>query len=81
MSPGLPLEPPDPTSLRPVLRAIAAAFVMTFRLRWSVPRTLLVCPGLSPTDALGGLPVSYQTPVQLGEDPADLGLDRLLGNH
>jgi chromate transporter len=56
----LRLELPELVSLRPVPLAItAAALVMIFRLRWSVPRTLLVCAGLGLTAALAGLPVSY----------------------
>jgi chromate transporter len=55
----LRLELPDPTSLRPVPLIIAvAALVMVFRLRWSVPRTLVVCAGLGLAAALAGLPVS-----------------------
>jgi chromate transporter len=34
------------------------ALVMIFRLRWSVPRTLLVCAGLGLAAALAGMPVS-----------------------
>ena len=53
------LQLPDLASLRPVPLAIAAAaLVMIFRLRWSVPRTLLVCAGLGLAAALAGLPVS-----------------------
>jgi chromate transporter len=53
------LQVPDLASLRPVPLAIAAAaLVMIFRLRWSVPRTLLVCAGLGSAAALAGLPVS-----------------------
>jgi chromate transporter len=53
------LEVPELSSLRPVSLAItAAALVMIFRLRWSVPRTLLVCAGLGLAAALTGLPVS-----------------------
>jgi chromate transporter len=53
------LQVPDLASLRPVPLAIAAAaLVMIFRLRWSVPRTLLVCAGLGLAAALAGLPVS-----------------------
>jgi chromate transporter len=56
-----PLRPelPDLASLRPVPLAITfAALVMIFRLRWSVPRTLLACAGLGLAAALTGLPVS-----------------------
>jgi chromate transporter len=53
------LELPELSSLRPVPLAITvAALVMIFRLRWSVPRTLLVCAGLGLAAALTGLPVS-----------------------
>jgi chromate transporter len=53
------LQVPDLASLRPVPLAIAAAaLVMIFRLRWSVPRTLLVSAGLGLAAALAGLPVS-----------------------
>jgi chromate transporter len=53
------LEVPELASLRPVPLAIAvAALVMIFRLRWSVPRTLVVCAGLGLAAALTGLPVS-----------------------
>jgi chromate transporter len=53
------LELPDPGSLRAVALAITvAALVLIFRLRWSVPRTLLVCAGLGLAAALAGLPVS-----------------------
>jgi chromate transporter len=53
------LQVPDLASLRPVPLAIAAAaLVMIFRLRWSVPRTLLVCAGLGLAAALAGMPVS-----------------------
>jgi chromate transporter len=53
------LELPDPGSLRPVALAITvAAVVMIFRLRWSVPHTLLVCAGLGLAAALIGLPVA-----------------------
>jgi chromate transporter len=53
------LELPEPNSLRPVPLAIsAAALAMIFRLRWSVPRTLLVCAGLGLAVALAGLSVS-----------------------
>jgi chromate transporter len=53
------LEVPDPGSLRPVALVItAAALVLIFRLRWSVPRTLLVCAVLGLAAALAGLPVS-----------------------
>jgi chromate transporter len=53
------LELPDPSSLRPVPMAITvAAVVMIFRLRWSVPRTLLACAGLGLAVALTGLPVA-----------------------
>jgi hypothetical protein len=31
---------------------------MIFRLRWSVPRTLLICAGLGLAGALAGLSVS-----------------------
>jgi chromate transporter len=55
----LRLELPQLSSLRPVALAITvAALVMVFRLRWSVPRTLLVCAGLGLTAALIRLPVS-----------------------
>ena len=53
------LELPDPGSLRPVALAITvAAVVMIFRLRGSVPHTLLVCAGLGLAAALIGLPVA-----------------------
>jgi chromate transporter len=52
------LEVPDPGTLRPVALVITvAALVLIFRLRWSVPRTLLVCAGLGLAAALVGLPV------------------------
>jgi chromate transporter len=55
----LRVELPELSSLRPVPLAITtAALVMIFRLRWSVPRALLVCAGLGLTAALAGLPVS-----------------------
>ena len=55
----LQLDLPEPASLRPVPLVIAAAaLVMIFRLRWSVPRTLVVCAGLGLAAALVGLPVS-----------------------
>jgi len=55
----LRLELPQPASLRLVPLAIAAAaLVMIFRLRWSVPRTLAVCAGLGLIAALIGLPVA-----------------------
>ena len=55
----LRLELPELTSLRPVpLLITAAALVLIFRLRWSVPRTLAVCAGLGLAAALIGLPVS-----------------------
>jgi chromate transporter len=55
----LRLELPELASLRPVPLVIAAAaLVLIFRLRWSVPRTLLVCAGLGLAAALAGLPVS-----------------------
>jgi chromate transporter len=55
----LRLELPEPASLRPTALAITVvALVLVFRLRWSVPRTLLVCAGLGLTAALLGLPVS-----------------------
>jgi chromate transporter len=55
----LRLELPELASLRPVPLAItAAALVMVFRLRWSVPRTLAVSAGLGLAAALIGLPVS-----------------------
>jgi chromate transporter len=55
----LRLELPELASLRPVpLLITAAALVLIFRLRWSVPRTLAVCAGLGLGAALGGLPVS-----------------------
>jgi len=55
----LRLEVPELSSLRPVSLAItAAALVMIFRLRWSVPRTLAVCAGLGLVAALSGLPVT-----------------------
>jgi chromate transporter len=55
----LRLELPELTSLRPVALAITVvALVLIFRLRWSVPRTLLVCAGLGLAAALIGLPVS-----------------------
>jgi chromate transporter len=53
------LQVPDLTSLRPVPLVItAAALVMIFRLRWSVPRTLAMCAGLGLAAALTGLSVS-----------------------
>jgi chromate transporter len=53
------LELPDLGSLRPVALTITlAAVVLIFRLRWSVPRTLLVCAGLGLAAALTGLPVT-----------------------
>jgi chromate transporter len=55
----LHLELPELASLQPVALAItAAAVVVVFRLRWSVPRTLLVCAGLGLAATLIGLPVS-----------------------
>ena len=55
----LQLELPEPSSLQPVALAItAAALVMVFRLRWSMPRTLAACAGLGLAAALTGLPVS-----------------------
>jgi chromate transporter len=55
----LRLESPEPSSLRPVPLVItAAALVMIFRLRWSVPRTLAMCAGLGLAAALTGLSVS-----------------------
>ena len=55
----LQLELPELASLRPVpLLITAAALVLIFRLRWSVPRTLAVCAGLGLVAALIGLPVS-----------------------
>jgi len=52
-------ELPDPSSLRPVPLAITvAALVMIFRLRWPVPRILLVCAGLGLAATLTGLAVS-----------------------
>jgi chromate transporter len=55
----LRLEVPELSSLRPVPLAIAAAaLAMIFRLRWSVPRTLLVCAGLGLAVALAGLSAS-----------------------
>jgi chromate transporter len=55
----LRLEVPELASLRLVPLAIAGtSLVMIFRLRWSVPRTLLVCAGLGLVAALFGLPVS-----------------------
>ena len=55
----LRLEVPELASLRPVPLVIAAAaLVMIFRLRWSVPRTLLACAGLGLAASLIGLPVS-----------------------
>ena len=53
------LELPELVSLRPVALAITvAALVLVFRLRWSVPRTLMVCAGLGLAAAVAGLPVS-----------------------
>jgi chromate transporter len=53
------LELPELTSLRPVASAITvAALVLVFRLRWSVPRSLLVCAGLGLAATLTGLSVS-----------------------
>jgi chromate transporter len=55
----LRLELPEASSLRPVPLVIAVvALVMIFRLRWSVPRTLLVCAGLGLGAALAGLPIT-----------------------
>jgi hypothetical protein len=55
----LRLELPEPASLRPTALAITVvAVVLVFRLRWSVPRTLLVCAGLGLAAALIGFPVS-----------------------
>jgi chromate transporter len=55
----LRLELPELASLRPVpLIITAAALMMVFRLRWSVPRTLAVCAGLGLAAALAGLPIS-----------------------
>jgi chromate transporter len=55
----LQLKLPELASLRPVpLLITAAALVLIFRLRWSVPRTLAACAGLGLGAALGGLPVS-----------------------
>jgi chromate transporter len=55
----LRLELPQPASLRLVPLAIAAAaLLLIFRLRWSVPRTLAVCAGLGLIAALIGLPVA-----------------------
>jgi chromate transporter len=55
----LRLELPELSSLRPVALAITVvAVVLVFRLRWSVPRTLLVCAGLGLAAALAGLSVS-----------------------
>jgi chromate transporter len=48
---------PDPGTLRPVALVITvAALVLIFRLRWSVPRTQLVCAGLGLAAAFVGLP-------------------------
>jgi chromate transporter len=53
------LELPELASLRPVAMAITlAALVLVFRLRWSVPRSLLVCAGLGLAAALTGLSIS-----------------------
>jgi chromate transporter len=53
------MELPEFWSLRSVPLVIsAAALVMIFRLRWSVPRTLVVCAGLGLAAALAGLPLS-----------------------
>jgi chromate transporter len=55
----LQLELPELSSLRPVALAITVvAVVLVFRLRWSVPRSLLVCAGLGLAAALAGLSVS-----------------------
>jgi chromate transporter len=55
----LRVELPELASLRPTALAITvAALAMVFRLRWSVPRTLVVCAGLGLAAALAGLPVS-----------------------
>jgi len=55
----LRLEVPELASLRPIALVITVvALVLIFRLRWSVPRTLLVCAGLGLAAALIGLPVS-----------------------
>ena len=52
------LELPELSSLRPVPLAMTlAALVLVFRLRWSVPRTMLVCAGLGLAAAVAGLPV------------------------
>jgi chromate transporter len=49
---------PEVGSLRPVALAVAAAaFVMLFRLRWSVLRTLGACAALGLAAAMVGLPV------------------------
>ena len=55
----LRLEVPKLASLRPTALVITVvALVLIFRLRWSVPRTLVVCAGLGLAAALIGLPVS-----------------------
>jgi chromate transporter len=54
----LSLDLPDPTSLRPVVLGIAViAAVLTFRLGWSVLRTLGACALLGLAAGLAGLPV------------------------
>jgi chromate transporter len=54
----LRLEVPELSSLRPTALAITvAALLMTFRLRWSVPRTLAVCAALGLAASLAGLNV------------------------
>ncbi|PXY19726.1 chromate transporter [Prauserella muralis] len=55
----LQLNLPDPTSVRPVVVALAiVAAVLVFRLRWSVLRTLGICAALGLGAALAGLPVA-----------------------
>jgi len=55
----LRLELPELSSLRPTALAITVvALVLIFRLRWSVPRTLVLCAGLGLAAALTGLPIT-----------------------
>ncbi|MGK2882600.1 MAG: chromate efflux transporter [Mycobacterium sp.] len=53
------LQLPELASWKPVATAIGAvAFLLIFLLKWSVPRTLIVCALLGVGAALVGLPVS-----------------------
>jgi len=55
----LGLELPELASLRPTALVITVvALVLTFRLRWSVLRTLAVCAGVGLAAALTGLPIT-----------------------